>query len=132
MTTGPSIYTASKPRHAAMWRDLRDQQGYNVIATWIDYENDEAVQDWEKLWVDCFNEARAAAVTLVYLEAGDQLRGAYVEMGVAMASGALVFIANPHKERITDAIHHPQVTEFDSLAAALDAIDRLTPLRMAA
>jgi hypothetical protein len=126
-----SIYTASKPRHASMWRELRSQ-GYNIIATWIDYPSDDHVLDWEKLWVDCFNEAKAAAVTLVYIEQGDQLRGAYVEMGIAMASGAMVFIANPHKERITDAIHHPLVTEFDTLAGALDAIDKLDPMKAAA
>jgi nucleoside 2-deoxyribosyltransferase len=127
----PTVYTASKPRHARMWRAMR-KAGLNVIATWINYKDDTEVSDWEKLWIDCANEAAAADITLVYVEKGDELRGAYVEMGIAMASGKTVFLANPDGVRVTDAVHHPRVTEFHSLEEALDAIEQFGQMRESA
>jgi nucleoside 2-deoxyribosyltransferase len=117
-----SIYTASKPRHAPRWRMLRNL-GFNVIATWIDLcdNNDDPIDDWVKLWLDCVREASAADITLVYIEPGDELRGSYIEMGVALASGKRVFLVNPGKVTVTDAVHHPLVTEFSNLGDALVA-----------
>ena len=120
----PSIYAASKTSHAAKWRGLR-LRGYNIISTWIDYADGTAVVDWQGLWLACARQAAAANVTLVYVEPGEELRGAYVEMGIAIASGRRIFFVNPGNVRVSDAINHPQVTEFDSLDAALKAIDHL-------
>ena len=116
-----TIYTASKPRHSPMWR-ARREEGHEIIATWIDYgPEDSDIPDWEKLWLDCVDEASRADITLVYLEDGDELRGAYVEMGVALAAGKRVYMVNRDKVRVTDAIHHPMVTEFATLDEALNA-----------
>lgn len=116
----PTVYTASKPRHAPLWRRLRDEGGLNVIATWINYaETEDAITDWVKLWVDCASEAACADVTLVYLEQGDELRGAYVEMGVALGCGKQVYFVNPDNAHVTDAIHHPLVTQFKTLEEAV-------------
>lgn len=120
----PTIYTASKTRHAPMWRQLR-ATGWRVIATWIDYADGDSVTDWQRLWLSCAREAAEANVTLVYVERGDELRGAYVEMGVAIANQRRVILVNPDKVRVTDAVNHPLVTEYDSLDAGLAAIRSL-------
>jgi hypothetical protein len=120
----PTIYTASKTRHAAMWRDLREQ-GYRIIATWIDYADGSAVTDWQRLWLSCVSEAAAANIMLVYVERDDELRGAYVEMGVAIANQRRVMLVNPHRVRVSDVVNHPLVTEFEALDKALEAIRAL-------
>lgn len=116
-----SVYTASKPRHAAMWREIR-AAGINVIATWIDFENDRDIDCFQRLWIQCAHEAAQADVTLLYIEPHDELRGAYVEMGIALASGKRVYLVNPHNVKVTDAVSHPRVTVFTNLRTALDAI----------
>lgn len=125
-----TIYTASKPRHAATWRAMR-AEGFRIIATWIDYADGGAVVDWQRLWLDCVSEAAQANVTLVYIEHGDELRGAYIEMGVAIANNRRVFFVNPDNVRISDATHHPLVTTFDSLAAAKAALTNLSKVSVA-
>jgi hypothetical protein len=121
----PSIYTASKPKHAPRWRELR-ARGYNVIATWIDYADGGAVTDWQRLWLDCAREAADANITLVYIEPGDELRGAYVEMGIAIANHRRVMVVNPSNVKFTDAVNHPLVSVFDDIELALAVIDKLT------
>ncbi len=121
----PTVYTASKTRHANIWRKLRDNGILNIIATWINVDENDRNFDWEKLWIDCASESAAADITLVYLEDGDTLRGAYVEMGIAIASGRTVFLVNPHGENVTDARHHPLVSEFRYLTDAIAAIRRM-------
>ena len=120
-----TIYTASKPTHAPKWRKLR-HDGLAIIATWIDYADDGAVVDWQKLWLSCVEEPARANITLLYIEEEETLRGAYVEMGVALANNRRVFIVNPHKVRVTDASHHPLVTCFTSLEVAVEAIKLLS------
>ncbi len=117
-----SVYTASKPRHSQMWRKIRDTGGINIIATWIDFEKDEDIDCFQRLWIQCASEAAQADVTLLYIEPGDELRGAYVEMGIALASGKRVYVVNPQNVKVTDAINHPRVTVFANLGTALDAI----------
>jgi hypothetical protein len=123
----PTVYPASKPRHAPMWRNLRDRGHLNIIGTWINYDekDDNTIPCWTGLWLACAREAAAADVTVVYVERDDVLRGAYVEMGVALASGKLVIVVNPDDVTVTDAVHHPMVTMVKSMGAALDKIDTI-------
>jgi hypothetical protein len=121
----PTIYTASKPRHAPMWRKLR-MEGYNIIATWIDYADGSAIADWQKLWLDCTKEAAAANITLLYVEKDDEIRGAYVEMGIAIANHRRVMFVNPDRVHVSDAINHPLVTQYDNLYDALAVIRKLS------
>lgn len=118
---GATVYTASKPHHAPMWRAIR-AAGLDIVATWIDFGDKSEVTDWTKLWVDCAAESALADVTLVYIEPGDELRGAYVEMGCALAAGKRVFFVNPNDVHVTDAVHHPMVSIFGSLHEAIAMI----------
>lgn len=88
------VYIASKVRHASKWLALR-AAGVPIVSTWIDEAGDYATLDWPDLWRRCITEASNAAACIVYVEPGDVLKGALLEMGAAMASGVPVFWVGP-------------------------------------
>lgn len=81
-----SIYIASKTRHAALWRDLRDA-GAPIISTWIDEAGEGESSDLNDLWRRCIAESCSCDTLIVYRESHDVLKGAWVEIGAALASG---------------------------------------------
>jgi 8-oxo-dGTP pyrophosphatase MutT (NUDIX family) len=86
------IYVASKTKHAEMWRTLR-AQGLPVISTWIDEAGAGETGDWQDLWDRCLDEAASAAALVLYVEPGEQLKGAYAELGAALRAGVPVYWA---------------------------------------
>ena len=84
------LYTASKTKHAPMWRRLRDA-GLPIISTWIDEAGVGESADLADLWRRCIAESSSASVLLIYREPEDVLKGAWVELGAALASGVKVF-----------------------------------------
>ena len=85
------IYIASKTQHAHRWRYLRDTISYPVISTWIDEAGGGETGDWGDLWDRCISEAASAAALIVYREEDETLKGAWVEVGAALAAGVPVF-----------------------------------------
>ncbi|MBY5553695.1 hypothetical protein J0664_06215 [Rhizobium leguminosarum] len=110
------IYIASKTKHADRWRFLRDQVGEPIISTWIDEAGVGESRDLADLWRRCILEASTAQVLILYREPEDVLKGGWVELGAALASGVTVYaigieeftIANDtrirHFNRMKDAI----------------------------
>lgn len=86
-----TVYIASKTRHAARWRHLREE-GIRVIATWIDLPvvSDAAETFYQNLWLACIGESSSADATIVFAEEGDVLKGALIELGSALAAGKTV------------------------------------------
>jgi hypothetical protein len=109
-----TIYTASKTVHAGLWRDLR-AAGYPIISTWIDEAGQGETKDFSDLWQRCISEAVAASITIVYREAGETLKGAFVEVGAALASGKRVFSVGCEGLSFTN---HPLVITFPTLFEA--------------
>lgn len=116
------IYVASKTRHAPMWQRMRDLCGYRIISTWIDEAGVGDTQDWPDLWVRCIREASQADILMVYAETGDILKGAWVEVGAALASGKPVIGVGCDGYSIR---HHPL---FHSMTLS-DALTRLRAAR---
>lgn len=83
------VYTASKTVHAPLWKQWRDE-GVPVISTWIDEAGPGESTSLEDLWVRCVAEASRARLLVVYRESGEVLKGAFVEVGAALASGVPV------------------------------------------
>jgi hypothetical protein len=80
------IYIASKTKHAAKWLALRES-GINIISSWIDFAIMEALDDndMSQLCMVCIKESIECDAMIVYCEEGDILRGAFIEMGVALS-----------------------------------------------
>ncbi|MBW3243304.1 hypothetical protein KUV57_11410 [Epibacterium sp. DP7N7-1] len=84
------VYMASKAvAHGPRWQALRDS-GFPVISTWIDESEPDAKLDWPDLWHRCLSEVARAEVLICYMEPGETLKGAWVEVGAALALGVPV------------------------------------------
>lgn len=117
------IYTASKTKHAWLWQSIREL-GVNVISTWIDEAGVGETNDFMSLWLRCIAEASTCEVLLAYRASEDEiLKGAFIEIGAALAMGRKVFLVGPFQESFVD---HPAVHRFDSLHAALREVRRLS------
>lgn len=110
------IYTASKTRHAARWRDLR-AQGVPVISTWIDEAGVGETSCFVDLWRRCVDEARRASAVILYREDDDVLKGAFIEAGVALSAGRPVYAVGFGPE--FSFLNHPLVRPCASLEEAV-------------
>jgi hypothetical protein len=114
------IYTASKTRHAQMWRDFR-AAGYPISSTWIDEAGPGESADLGDLWQRCIHEVSTARSLVLYRADDDVLKGGWIELGAALARGIPVFAVGigeftvAHDKRIT----HCQTVEEAMRAAAV-------------
>jgi hypothetical protein len=106
---------ASKTKHADKWRRLREC-GAGIISTWIDEAGVGETTDWADLWSRCIGEASAADFTILYYEEGEELKGARVEAGAALAAGKTVIVVGPLSDSF---LHHPRVLTAPSVHYAI-------------
>lgn len=95
------IYIASRasiPERAAEWRRLRSE-GVPIISSWIDEDGEGATDDFGELWQRIHAEVTSARLLVLYVEPGDfPLKGALVEVGMALAAGVSVCVVAPGVE----------------------------------
>lgn len=113
-----TIYTASKTKHAAIWRALR-ASGYAVVSTWIDEAGEGETADMSELAQRSIREAASADVTLLYCEPGDLLKGALIEAGAALAAGKEVRCVGTCASLSRVFSRHPRWSEWPTIEAAL-------------
>lgn len=93
------VYVASRasvPERPAMWRRLRDA-GYPIISTWIDEAGAGETADNGELWARIAREISGAERLVLYVEPEDfPLKGALVEVGMAIAAGVPVVVVAPN------------------------------------
>lgn len=89
MTGSVKIYGASKVKHWQLWRSFRDM-GCNITSTWIDFVDQ--VQYPEALAGACISEIENCDALIIYAEEWDVLKGAYIEMGAALAFNKPVYM----------------------------------------
>lgn len=110
------IYIASKTKHADRWRFLRDKVGEPIISTWIDEAGVGETHDFADLWGRCIFEASTAQVLILYREPEDVLKGGWVELGAALASGVTVFAVGIEEFTIA---HDRRIRHFPDMKAAI-------------
>lgn len=113
---GRDIYIASKTRLAPRWRALRDERGLPIVSSWIDEAGAGETKSHSEFWQRVVREVGQASALVIYREPGEVLVGAFVEMGVALATGVPVFVAGEVDSSVT---HHPLVVECPSFDDAL-------------
>lgn len=118
-----TIYTASRTKHAHLWRALR-QSGVRVIATWIDESEQGETVDFTDLAQRCIDEAARASRTIIYREHGEQLKGALMEAGAALASGREVVACGEWGDFSCALSHHPNWRFVATVDEALPPADR--------
>lgn len=101
---------ASIPERPEMWRKMREQ-GWPLVATWIDVAGPGMINDWGSFWRTCVREARDADAVLLYVHYTDlPMKGALVEVGAALGNFKEVYV-------IIDGF--PDEMEFSDVHAAL-------------
>lgn len=113
MTRG--IYIASKTAHADRWRNLR-ANGFPLNSTWVDEAEKGATKCFTDLWSRCVAEAAGARALIVYREPDEVLKGAFVEVGAALARGVPVFTVGCDEFSF---VHHFGVTRCIDLQHAM-------------
>jgi hypothetical protein len=116
------IYVASKAFRGPMWRALREN-GLPICSTWIDESEPGQTFDWEDLWLRCLREASEADTLVLYWEAGEVLKGALVEVGIALGHGIPIIWVGPE----LSVCHHPSVIRASSLKDGIDLARELVP-----
>lgn|SRR3990167_5519652 len=109
------IYMASKTKHAPMWRDMR-QSGVPINSTWIYEAGAGESACLADLWLRCIGEAVCARALVVYREPDEVLKGAFIEVGAALAVGIPIFAVGCDEYSFTN---HPLVTKCATLSEAL-------------
>ncbi len=112
----PTVYGASKTRLAPLWRELRDA-GVNVISSWIDRAGEPV--DYAEMWRRCISEISVADALVAVHEPGDVWKGAYVEIGVALAHVVPVYVVGDPPGSF---VAHPLVFRCRSVHHALEMI----------
>ncbi len=125
------VYVASRaslPERAALWRKMRDEDGFLITSSWIDEAGEGESADMGELWERIGKEIRRSSTLLLYAESDDfPLKGALVEAGIALGLGMRVIVCLPGvdvTERscrpIGSWISHPLVTRCDDMAEAFE------------
>ena len=118
------IYIASKTVHASRWRYLRDNGLMPIVSTWIDEAGAGESQSLEDLWRRCILESATAEVLVIYREHGEILKGAFVELGAALAAGVPVLAVGIEELSVSsNAGVRPFLDLKDAMAEAGRIID---------
>lgn len=89
------IYVASRastPERPAMWRRFR-AEGFPIVSSWIDEAGEGQTGDFGELWFRICREVTTATALVLYVAEGDlPLKGALIEVGMALAAGIPVHV----------------------------------------
>lgn len=114
------IYIASKAKWGPRWQQLR-RAGVPIISTWIDESGVGETTDFPDLWDRCIREASSCSALIYFQMTGEEMKGALVEVGAALAAGKPVFIAEAF---VGSWLHHPLVHVCDGLEGAIKLATR--------
>ena len=96
------IYTASKLRHGHMWRKICDNRSDVILhARWLKHipiGTPDDPMNAPAFWLQDQQDIRDSDAVLVYAEPTDMLRGALVEVGMALAYGVPVIVVGDHED----------------------------------
>lgn len=136
MNERPQIFyvasRASIPERSAMWRTLRDR-GVLINSTWIDEAGEGESACLTDLWRRIGREVSEAEALILYVEADDfPLKGALIEVGMAMGMGKRVLIVAPGVELEPRSMRplgswamHPLVSFHQTVQHAIHHVQRL-------
>lgn len=118
---------ASIPERSAMWRELRTG-GVKITSSWIDEAGGGETDCMTDLWRRIGSEIERADFLILYAEPDDfPLKGALIEVGMAMGRGKRILIVAPEVgleprsfRPLGSWAMHPLVTFHHTMRHALD------------
>ena len=118
---------ASVPARVAMWKDAR-ANGAPIVSTWLDDAVPDAIADPAAFWEKAAREIAQAERLVLYIEADDlPLRGALVEIGIALANNVPISIVAPGVafdpvtfKPLGNWVKHPLVSFVQDVQTALE------------
>lgn len=120
-----AVYTASKlGQYAKRWRALKEDLlpfGIDLHARWyrqVELGVEETPENAAVFWQQDIEDVQNTAAVLVYGEDDEQLRGAYVEAGIALGAGIPVIVVTNGYYYGT-WIYAPGVVRVDTLDDAI-------------
>lgn len=126
------VYPSSKVKHAPMWRKFQQEVPHVFFnARWIkraEKESDLKNDDFRDLWKECQQDIQDSDVLLVYAEDGDHLKGALVEVGMALASNVNVLLVTSVEDKHVYGtwMHADGVEWATTIEEAMDLLYRMT------
>lgn len=128
-----TFYVASRTHHAEHWKELA--KDFPIKASWIYEAGVGETKSMAELWARIEAEIKSSFALFLYLEFGDSpLKGAFVEVGMALAAGKRVYLLTKNLDdwqfqRIVGSwVHHPLVTRLDSKLSLKDAAALIKPV----
>lgn len=120
------IYIASKTKHAAKWRELCVKFEVPIISTWINEAEAGQTADLGELWVRMLREVSLCDFLLLYVEPGEVLGGALIELGAALAANVKIRVCHNGvmPPQLKTAQFHPSISFYNDI---LDALDNVYP-----
>ena len=80
----PVVYISSRYYHAPVWQQWRDA-GVPLRSSWIDSLGDESPAGLRQQWEQNVEDIRQATGIVLYCQPGEVLKGALVEVGIALS-----------------------------------------------
>lgn len=124
------VYTASKLKHAAMWRGIcAGTPHVQFHARWLKHSaigTPDTAEHAADFWMQDEQDVKHADAVLVFAGTGEHLRGALVEAGMAIAYGVPVIVIGQSDDYGTWQ-HHPGVTKAMDMDDAMSILRTITP-----
>jgi hypothetical protein len=133
----PGIYVASKTWHAGMWCKLR-AKGYPIASSWIDTVDDAGFDHvgnnieslWLKILAQDLSLHNCRGVVLYATKSDFPLRGALIEVGMALALGHRIAVVmsdyqiDPRNyQPLGSWFMHPAVRLYKTIDAAFESFE---------
>lgn len=120
---------ASVPERVAMWKNIR-ARGVLLTSSWIDDELSQDLENPGAFWEKVTVEIKASSRLILYIEPDDlPLRGAFVEVGIALGNGIPVTIVAPDValdpktcRPLGNWIKHPLVSFAATIEEAIEIV----------
>lgn len=121
------VYTASRFNRGGMWLDIQNDKEFkhHFHARWLRHWKNGTEETPDRamtFWPENLEDIQTADVVLLYSAPSDVQGGALVEAGAALAYGKILFICGSN-EAYRSWIYHPNVIQYPSLQAAINALD---------
>jgi len=133
----PKVYTASKINYQKLWLSLREDPDWDFVdwtASWVESVYLQAEIDsglvtdemFREAWTQNVYDIRKSDFLLIYSRAGEALKGALVEAGVALGNGIDVIAVGLPTEH--NWCYYPSVRVIPSLREARQYLYRFTAM----